>query len=177
MSDCYRSRKSNSICNTIDIQKNSHICWNYFFKALERWVRTHKGKNVDIMTYRASLKKLLKCETKEEFNVTLKKESVLWDPAFKDHFETNIIPELDYLGRWILEPLGHYCPYSVITTNCSEGMNNLMKSLNDYNEIPIDVAVLTFFKLSSYYINEIRRGFCNKGLINLFFFKLIKIIF
>ena len=38
-----------------------------------------------------------------------------------------------------------------------------MKSLNNYKEIPIDVAVLTFYKLSSYYINEIRRGFCNKG--------------
>ena len=95
----------------------------------------------------------------------VKKESVSWDAAFKAHFDQNIVPELDNLGRWILEPLDLYCPYSGITTNCSEGMNNLMKSLNDYNEIPIDVAVLTFYKLSSYYINEIRRGFCNKGTI------------
>lgn len=105
----------------------------------------------------------MKSPTKQEFEIKLKEESTNWDPTFKEYFSKNVLPEIDYLGRWTLEPLNLYCPYSGITTNCSEGMNNLMKSLSGYKEIPIDVAVLTFYKLSSFYINEIGRGFCNKG--------------
>ena len=90
-----------------------------------------------------------------------------WDPSFKDYYDSYIGATIDSFGRWTLEKYGLYCPYSGLTTNVSEGFNNLFKSLVDYKEVDIDVAVLCFNQLQIYYWNEIRRGFNNKGIFSL----------
>ncbi|RNA00599.1 hypothetical protein BpHYR1_000088 [Brachionus plicatilis] len=35
-------------------------------------------------------------------------------------------------------------------------------SLNNYKEVPIDISIFSLYKLSIYYDNEIKRGFCQR---------------
>lgn len=62
------------------------------------------------------------------------------------------------VGRWHLEELAVYNPISGITTNQSEGFNTLLKHLQEWKEIPVDMAVLSLYHLQAYYSNEWERG-------------------
>ena len=53
--------------------------------------------------------------------------------------------------------------YSGINTNHSEGLNNLLKELNERKQLPIDRVLLSFYQLSIFYLNEIKYGMGNKG--------------
>ena len=64
---------------------------------------------------------------------------------------------------WILAPLKLYTVHSGITNNASESMNNVIKRLIDWKEVPVDVAVLSFFDLQNYYWNECLRRLCSTG--------------
>ena len=63
------------------------------------------------------------------------------------------------LGRWILEKYGVYNPLSGVTTNQAEGFNTVLKRLQNWKEIPVDAAVLAFYHLQAFYVNETQRGF------------------
>lgn len=54
------------------------------------------------------------------------------------------------MGRWSLEKLGIYNPISGITTNQSEGFNNLLKQIQEWKEIPVDMAMLSLYHLQAY---------------------------
>ena len=71
------------------------------------------------------------------------------------------------IGRWILENLGIYNPYSGITTNQSEGFNTVLKHLQHWKEAPVDAIVLSLYYLQSFYNNEIQRGFSRLGTFSL----------
>jgi hypothetical protein len=155
----------NAIKEVLDIEPL--LCWNHFKKSVERWVRSRNGKNDDVLLYTTQLKQILKSENKELGLELANGFRVDWDREFIEYYDNNIFPNLDALGKWVLEPLGIYCPYSGVTTNACEGLKNLYKSLNGYKEVPIDVAALSYFKLSVYYANEIKRGFASCGLYSL----------
>ena len=86
-----------------------------------------------------------------------------WDEAFLEYFETFIWPDIDNFGRWTLEPFKLYNSQNGLTANCSEGSNNLFKQLIDRKEVSIDVAVLSFTRLQTYYANEFIRAFSQQG--------------
>ena len=67
------------------------------------------------------------------------------------------------MGRWVLEKLGIYNPYSGITTNQSEGFNTVLKYLQHWKEAPVDAIVLGLYHLQSFYYNEINKGFSGLG--------------
>ena len=67
------------------------------------------------------------------------------------------------IGRWILESLRIYNPYSGITNNQSEGFNTVLKRLQNWREVPVDAIVLTLYHLQAFYHNEIQRGFSGIG--------------
>ena len=67
------------------------------------------------------------------------------------------------MGRWILEKLQVYSPYSGVTSNQSESFNVVLKRLQSWREVPVDVIVLSLFHLHAYYNNEIQRGFSGLG--------------
>lgn len=60
-----------------------------------------------------------------------------------------------------------YNPISGITTNQSEGFNALLKHLQEWKEIPVDMAVLSLYHLQAYYSNEWERGLAGIIMINL----------
>ena len=67
------------------------------------------------------------------------------------------------LGRWVIEKARVYSPYSGVTSNQSESFNAVLKRLQLWKEVPVDVIVLSLFYLQAYYHNEIQRGFCGLG--------------
>ena len=67
------------------------------------------------------------------------------------------------LGRYVLERLQVYSPFSGITTNQSEAFNSVSKRLQNWREVPIDAIVLGLYHLQAFYLNEVRRGFAGLG--------------
>lgn len=67
------------------------------------------------------------------------------------------------LGRYVLERLQVYSPFSGITTNQSEAFNSVLKRLQNWREVPIDAIVLGLYHLQAFYLNEVRRGFAGLG--------------
>ena len=72
-------------------------------------------------------------------------------------------PMFQYIGRWALEDLHIYNPYSGVTNNQSESLNFVLKELQGWKEVKIDNAVLAFYQMQAYYSNEIRRGLAGMG--------------
>ncbi len=79
------------------------------------------AKKLDQSFYIDQVKQILKCCTREEADKLCKKLSLRWDPVFLDYYNSYILPELDQMGRWTLEKLNCYNPFSGITTNQAEG--------------------------------------------------------
>ena len=112
----------------------------------------------------ANLDTLLRCESEEEFLEKLESLSNSWSAAYLDYFSKHIKPEImAYSGRWILERNGVYNPYSGVTTNISEGFNNIIKWVNDHKKLPVDNMVLSLFYLQNAAYCEVLRGRANLG--------------
>ena len=67
------------------------------------------------------------------------------------------------IGRWILEGMGVYNPYSGVTTNQSESFNSVLKRLQSWREVSVDAIVLALYQLQAFYTNEVQRGFAGLG--------------
>ena len=71
------------------------------------------------------------------------------------------------LGRFVLEPLRIYHPFTGVTNNQSESFNATLKRLQGWREVPLDSIVLTLYHLQGFFHNEIQRGFIGKLAINI----------
>lgn len=67
------------------------------------------------------------------------------------------------IGRWVLEKLRCYNPYSSVTNNISESLNKVIKDLQLWKEVPVDCMILALYQLQAYYLNEIHREFAGIG--------------
>ena len=89
--------------------------------------------------------------------------SSLWTEAFKVYYHSHIEPDLlKYSCRWKLEQPNLYSPKSGITNNISESFNHVLKSFVRPN-MPPDLLILAFYKLSALGVREIKRGFADLG--------------
>ena len=68
------------------------------------------------------------------------------------------------IGRWVLEPLKVYHPFTGVTTNQSESFNSVLKRLQKWREVPVDTIILTLYHLQAYFYNEIQRGLAGNKL-------------
>ena len=68
--------------------------------------------------------------------------SEIWSAPFLDYFNNNIHPDIESLARWAIESYGVYCPFSGIINNQAEGINLVLKQLQQWKEAPIDCMVL-----------------------------------
>ena len=87
-----------------------------------------------------------------------------WSKPFVEYYNNEIHPDVcNSIGRWVLEKLHVYNPYSGVTTNQSEGYNTVMKRLQQWKEVPLDLIILSLNMLQVYSFNEIQRGLCQMG--------------
>ena len=91
--------------------------------------------------------------------VVVHKQSQLLD-YFNDGMKAGIIR---HSAKFVLAPFVLYDPYSGITNNISETINCVIKDMLKWRETPVDVIVLCFQLLQTYYLAEIRRGFAGVG--------------
>lgn len=67
-----------------------------------------------------------------------------WSSSFIEYFDEYIAPEVDNLAAFSVRS---YCSeyfndFSGITTNQSEGLNKLLKDLQQNKELPLDTVIL-----------------------------------
>ena len=86
-----------------------------------------------------------------------------WDAQFEQYYTREIHTNINSIGRWCIEELGIYSPYSGVTNNQSESMNRVIKDLQGWKEAPLDCIVLALHQLQAYYYNEIRHGISGIG--------------
>lgn len=67
------------------------------------------------------------------------------------------------LGRWILEKMRIYHPFTGVTNNQSESFNAILKRLQKWREVPLDVILLSLYHLQAFFHNEIQRGLAGKS--------------
>ena len=134
-------------------------CWNHLYRDIRFWLRKHGALSTDIAVYLDDVSHLFQSCSEEEYNQHFSELSKSWDPLFEQYFKREIHPFVpDHIGRWKLESLQLYNPYSGVTNNQSEGFNTVMKEFQAWKEAPADSFVLALYQLQSYYSNEIQRG-------------------
>ena len=150
-------------------------CWNHFYKSTERWINGSKHfTNDDVGFYCESIRELLLQPTKQLFEQQLNnkingyvnnlgRQVEPWKKEFYEYFSTHISPEIENLAAWSVRPIAKrlFNHFTGITTNQSEGLNNLLKLINNRTELPLDIIALSLQQLSIYYSNEIKYGFGN----------------
>ena len=113
--------------------------WNHIFQAMRLWLRKHGAPSQDIAIYSEDVFKLFHSVSEEQYEQQLAIVSQKWDAAFEHYYRNEIHPDVpSSIGRWVLEELHIYNPYSRVTNNQSEGLNRVIKDLQGWKEAPVD---------------------------------------
>ena len=105
-------------------------CWNHIFRASRHSLHARNIKNDEIKKFIADLCMLFHQPTVEAYNTKFKDVSSNWSSPILHYYTRNIHPDVNTsIGRWILEAVGVYSPFSGITNNQSEGFNTVLKGL------------------------------------------------
>ena len=96
-------------------------CWNHLLKNIKYWVSRHNGKKLDEQFYLKEVRELFNCDSHKDYLNLLSQKQLKWDSSFKDYFNAHIDKDINATGKWTLEQLKVYNPYSGINTNVSEG--------------------------------------------------------
>ena len=105
-------------------------CWNHIFRDLKLWLHRHGAPSQDISVYTEDVFRLLHSTSKVEYETQLALNCQRWDAAFEEYYIKEVHPEVPTtIGRWVLEGLQIYDPYSGVTNNQSESLNRVLKDL------------------------------------------------
>ena len=103
-------------------------CWNHLLLDIKLWVQRHNGQSSDAAVYVADVRDLLQSRTNEIYEHSLAEKSRKWSSSFDDYYNTEVHRYVNAkFGRWVLESMRVYNPYSGITQNMSEGFNTVLK--------------------------------------------------
>ena len=138
-------------------------CWNHVFKNVGDWLDKQHSKQDEKQFYIKEVRGLINCDSKIDYDRLKLEKQKNWADPFIQYFNTYISRDIDQIAKWTLVSLNIYNPYSGITTNTSEGMNNLFKIMVNRKDVPAELAILSLSYLTNYYYNEIKRGFCDEG--------------
>ena len=141
-------------------------CWNHIKRDVRYWLISHKTPTERIPSYTNDIDRLLKCSDEEEL-LSVEQEITdegKWSAAFTTYYQSKIRPDIcKYSGKWILEGTGFYDPYSGITNNASESFNKVLKWMNDYKKMPMDMMILSLFNAQNAAYTEVLRGRAGLG--------------
>ena len=98
-------------------------CWNHIFQDIRLWCRKH-ALTTDTAMYLEDVRQLFHSCSQKDYEKSLAERRSAWDAAFEAYFLKEIHPDVGRtIGRWILEDLNVYNPYSGVTNNQSESLN------------------------------------------------------
>ena len=138
-------------------------CWNHIMQDTLRWLRGHGAPSQDVSIYLSDVQELFHLPSEKEYVERFSEISSKWSAPFWQYYLQNIHPDISSIARWAIAPLGIYNPYSGVTNNQAEGLNYVLKELQEWREVPIDCMVLSFHYLQCFYMIEIARGKQNLG--------------
>ena len=142
---------------------NISLCWNHIKSDVKAKLYDLNAPSIDRIVYMNHLDRLLHSENMATYVNNMALYSSLWTEAFKVYYHSHIEPDLlKYSSRWKLEQLNLYSPNSGITNNISESFNHVLKSFVRPN-MPSDLLILAFYKLSALGVMETKRGFADIG--------------
>ena len=140
------------------------ICWNHILRDLKFWLSKHGATQKDLQFYDNQVKKLLQCQSQENFESLIEEIKLPWSTPMTDYFNENLRDTITkYAGRWILEEIDLYNPYSGITNNCSESINAKLKRLTEWKEREVDNIVLYLYYMQSNDLADLMKSFCGVG--------------
>ena len=109
------------------------------------------------------MERLISCENKEDFWKTYEVLSSTWSELFKSYFDDQLKCDLlNHACRFVTMRFSAF-EHKVVTNNISESMNNIIKSVIEYKELPIDAMILALKQLHDWYAYEFERGKANFG--------------
>ena len=124
----------------------------------------------DVSVYSIHVSQLLLCESEEDYHLTYETLSCMWSKSWKFYFDKHLASDIaTKAGKWLLDSDAIYgedsiiCPFSGITTNVSESFNKVLKDLNKWREVPVDLMVLTLYSYERYLEFEFQRSFSEIG--------------
>ena len=127
----------------------------------KRWLQSHGAPAQDVSVYLTDMRGLFHLPTEKEYSENLDEMAQKWSAPFSDYYKNNIHPDITSIARWAIEPYGVYDPYSGVTNNQAEGLNYMLKQLQEWKEAPVNCMILA---LQGYYRVEIACG--HQGLGN-----------
>ena len=131
------------------------LCWNHVLQDCKRWLHQHGASSqVEVTYYLDSVRSLLSSNSENAYKDALLVAMTKWSKAFSQYFMDSIHAVTERLGAWHLRPLG----VDQVTGNQSEAFNTVMKRLQQWKEAPVDSMMLCLFRLTQYYVSEVRRG-------------------
>ena len=101
----------------------------------------------------------MKCATEDDYTDHKSKIEQEWSQEFKNYFDRHLHQTiLNNSGRWVLEKLGIYNPYSGITSNPAESINNMIKAIQHRKELPVDLICLNLLMCQKSVYADIQCG-------------------
>ena len=141
------------------LPKAPHLrCWNHILRDIRRWLHGHGATSTDTSVYIMDVLNLFHQPKQEAYKEKLEEMTAKWSSPFYEYYMDQIEPDISSVARWAIEPMGVYNPYSGVTNNQAEGLNYLLKQLQQWHEAPVDCMLLSMQHLQSYYLTEIARG-------------------
>jgi hypothetical protein len=136
-------------------------CHRHLRGDIKRWLDNHGGTKEDRKIYTDEVVELMQCKTLTRFEELLEEKEQKWSEAFHTYFHTKIMPKVNDYGKWSVSEM--ITLNGPLTTNQSEGFNTLLKSLQGWKEVPLDVVLLSLHMMQKYYLQEAKRGKAGLG--------------
>ena len=157
--------EENAIVNAIAEKTSLYRvgCVRHLRSNIKEWVDSHQGTKEDRRFYVGEVMDLIQSENEQVFYKSYLKNQQKWNNDFKEYFRKSILPRISTFGLWEIRKLFSFDVSSGMTTNQPEGFNFLLKSLQSWHEVPVDVIMYAFHMLQRFYLKEISRGKAGLG--------------
>ena len=135
-------------------------CWNHIRRDFKEELRKQGADSTEMSVYLSEWKQMSQCSSESHFIETYEELTCKWTQSVKTYFDKSIKPDiLKYSGRWLIEEFRNlYDPYSGVTNNPAEALNSVLKRMTGWQELPVDVMMLSLYHLQNFYHAEIQRG-------------------
>ena len=126
-------------------------------------MKKQESRTDDVKVLKDDVERLINCETKEDFRNTYEVLSSTLSRLFKSYFDDQLKSHLlNHACRFVTARFAAF-HHKVIINNISESMNDIIKYVVGYKELPIDAMIMALKRLHDWYAYEFERGKANFG--------------
>ncbi|XP_061655333.1 uncharacterized protein LOC133489966 [Phyllopteryx taeniolatus] len=142
------------------------LCRNRVLHDIEYWVKKNGCTRDDIEVLKDQIEELINLRNRDEFEAHYSKFAAMWPKEFIKYFNQHLREDLSniaFFGTEQFDAFKHNGP----TNNISESMHKMLKSQDEWKELPVDAMVLSFYYMQSFFLSEFQRARYGLGSYNL----------